>query len=81
MSIMMKEDSPYSKHNGILESKAALFKEHTCIVMKSSHFIKSLPEVDHEQLERKKICLPFKKSSIQNKNKAGKPFFLYFSKS
>ena len=57
MSVMMKEDSQYGKNEVVCKSKAALFKELTCMVMQSSSYIKTLPEVDLLQLEQKKVLL------------------------
>lgn len=58
MSVMMKEDSSYVNNAVVPKSKALLFKELTCMVMQSSNYIKTLPEVDLAQLESKKVKLP-----------------------
>ena len=55
---MMKEDSQYSENVVVSKSKAALFKELTCMVLQSSNYIKTLPEVDLEQLASKSLDLP-----------------------
>lgn len=60
MSVMMKEDASYLDNAVVSKSKAKLFKELTCIVMQSSNYIKTLPEVDEAQLA-KKVCLPYTK--------------------
>lgn len=60
MSVMMKEDSSYLNNAVVSKSQAILFKELTCMVMQSSNYIKSLPEVDHQQLAQKKVFLPYK---------------------
>lgn len=63
MSIMMMEDSSYFNNAVVSKSKASLFKELTCMVMQSSNYIKTLPQVDFEEIEKKKVLLPFKNSS------------------
>ena len=56
---MMNEESQYPQNTMLQDSKAHQFKELTWTVMQSSHYIKTLPEVDLEQLERKKVSLPY----------------------
>lgn len=72
MSVMMKEDSQYGKNEVVCKSKAALFKELTCMVMQSSSYIKTLPEVDLLQLEQKKVLLC--KNSSQGNTSGNKIF-------
>ena len=57
MSVMMKEDSSYLNNAVVCKSKKSLFKELTCMVMQSSNYIKTLPEVDLSQLDAKKVSL------------------------
>lgn len=57
MSVMMKEDSSYLNNAVVSKSKKSLFKELTCMVMQSSNYIKTLPEVDLNQLDAKKVLL------------------------
>ena len=66
MSVMMKEDSKYLNNAVVSKSKARLFRELTWIVMQSSNYIKTMPEVDYDQLESKKVYLPFKQNSYSN---------------
>lgn len=63
---MNKDDFSYQNNAVVNKSQALLFREHTCMVMQSSHLIKSLPEVDPEQLESKKVFLEQKFSSLYN---------------
>lgn len=63
MSVMMKEDSSYLNNAVVSKSKAKLFRELTWLVMQSSNYIKGMPEVDQDQLNFKKVYLPFKENS------------------
>lgn len=63
MSVMMNDESSYLNDQVYSKSKASLFKELTCMVMQSSHYIKSLPEVNYMQIEQKKVNLPYKINS------------------
>jgi hypothetical protein len=66
MSVMMNEDSSYFNNALVRDSKAREFRELTCVVMRSTHLIKSLPEVGMLQLEAKKITLGRHSSSPGN---------------
>lgn len=57
MSVMMKEDSSYLNNAVVSKSKKSLFKELTWMVLQSSNYIKTLPEVDLNQLDAKKVLL------------------------
>lgn len=67
MSAMMKEDASYFHDLVVNKSKRELYKELTCMVMKSSHYIKSLPEVDYLQLASKKVNLPKNCKKLESK--------------
>lgn len=63
LPVMMNEESSYQNTQVYSKSKASLIKELTCMVMQSSHYIKSLPEVDLQKIHEKKVFLPYTKSN------------------
>lgn len=79
MSVMMKEDSSYLNNAVVSKSKASLFRELTCMVMQSSNYIKTLPEVDLDQVEAKKVYLPpcDKFEKADSVNQQGRVFRTY----
>lgn len=71
LTLMANEDSDYQNNAVVSKSKAALFKEMTCMVMQSSNYIKTLPEVDFDQLNKKKVSFTESEQESHNSGKKG----------